>query len=266
MALKPTSWQLDQLLFFLESCEKAANPPPAPSCVLRNPRLSAPPKPRPHPETLADLLHGEPAPFEATERLGGDRAGRVAQLYLWLEQFPGFAWMKEQPALIEGLKTFNRIQKRRKHESKFVDDVATIRFWLFAGWAVLGTNRKSKPPPTAGERIKAAAAAKTLRDIANKTTLFKAAGIKYPESDTFVQALDRLHTLATVRRRPRTDEFTNDRKYVEFLAEVAIWIFDDAPPALICEVAALKVKNPDKTSITKQVSAFKQTLRNEGVR
>ncbi|ANX03407.1 hypothetical protein PG2T_03825 [Immundisolibacter cernigliae] len=97
-----------------------------------------------------------------------------------------------------------------------------------------------------------------MRDIAKKTTLFKEAGIKCPEVDTFLQALDRLHALTTVKRRPRTDEFTNDRKYVELLAVLAIRLFGDAPPALICEVTALKVMNPDKVSITKQVSAFKK--------
>lgn len=200
MAQKPSSEQLHQLLVFLRSCEKAANPPPALRQALRHPRYPAPPELGPHPEMLADLIPWKPAPFEATERLTGNRVERVALLYSWLRRFPVFTWLKKQPALTNGFESFTR-----------------------------------------------------------------AAGIKYPDTETFRRALDQLNALATIERRPRTDGFTNDRKYVEFLAEVAISIFDDAPPALIFEVAAFKVKNPDKVSITKQVSAFKKRLLAEKV-
>lgn len=258
MTPRPTSEELHQLISFLRACERAANPPPAPSHVLRRPLHPAPPKLGPHPETLVDLIRWGPAPFEATERLGDERAGRVAQLYLWLRRFPVFAWLKEQPELTMAFESFTRIRKKRKYDPKFTDDLADIRFWLFACCAEIGIAVKNKPPPRADERTQAAAAAKTLRDIANRTTLFRAAGIRYPDTDNFCRALDQLQTLTTIERRPRTDKSTNDRKYVELLTEAAIWIFDDAPPALIYEVAALKVRDPDKVSITKQVSALKK--------
>jgi len=260
MAQRPSSEQLHQLLDFLRSCEKAAKPPPALHQALRHPRHPAPPELGPHPEMLADLVPWKPAPFEATERLTGDRVERVALLYSWLRRFPAFSWLRKQPALTNGFESFTRIRKRRKCHPKFTDDLADIRFWLFTGYAVIGSTRKSKPAPRADERTKAAAAAKTLRDIADRTSLLRAAGIKSPDTAMFRRALDQLNALTTIERRPRMDEFTNDREYVEFLTEAAMLIFDDAPPALIFEVAALKVKNPDKVSITKQVSAFKKRL------
>jgi hypothetical protein len=115
-----------------------------------------------------------------------------------------------------------------------------------------------KPPPDADQRQQAIGAARKLRELDGKTSLLFAASVRYPESEKFLTALRQLEALAALKRRKRNDAFTPDRKYVEGITSIALQIFGDAPPALICEVAALKVKNPDKVSITKQVSAYKK--------
>jgi hypothetical protein len=273
---KPTLEQLNVLESFLNACEEAAKPPPppppTPPPVMLHGLLGvyADPRPRPpsllasallrrSPETLGEVLGSEGVPpFESSERLGDDRASRIAQLERWLRQFPAFVWMGKQPAIRAGHDTFVRIQRRRKTSPKFADDLAPLRYWSFAVWAVQFLNAENKPPPKADQRQQAISAARKLIDIAATTTLLRDAGIDYSKHGGLLAALSQLQSLANVARRKRTDAHSADRKYIRALAWAATFHFDDAPPALVCELAALKVSNPDKVAITKQVSLYKK--------
>jgi hypothetical protein len=211
-----------------------------------------------HPETLADVLREETPPFESAETLGHDRLERVKQLNAWLARFPAFQWMSKQAAIRGGLQAFQRVQQRRKADPKFSDDLAVFRYWDLAVFAVMILNSRPLPPPLAHERQQALAAARLLGKMARRTTLLRDAGIGYPESGGLFTALDKMESLAALKRRQRTDAFKPDREYVKHLAWHATQVFGDASPLLVCELAALKVRNPDKTVITKQVSQYKR--------
>jgi hypothetical protein len=280
MATKPTTDQLLELSAFLHGCERAAIPPPPPAppvAVAARPRglldyafaPSPAPLPKPqsllsialmgkqHPETLADVLRQETPPFESAETLGHDRPARVKQLKAWLARFPAFLWMNKQAAIRGGLQAFQRVQQRRKADAKFSDDLALFRYWDLVVFAVMILNSRPLPLPLAHERQKALAA-RLLGKMAKSTTLLRNAGVGYPESDGLFTALDKLESLAALKRRQRTDAFKPDREYVKNLAWHATQVFGDASPLLVCELAALKVRNPDKTVITKLVSQYKR--------
>lgn len=277
MSTRPSVEQFNLLRRFLEACENAAVPPSIPlpaqdsamPAGLLGAGTMAPPRPtqslmeralslRPPPVTLIDLLGDVPVPFEASERLGADRSGRVAVLEAWMRRFPAFVWMSKQPSLRAGHDALLRISKRRAHDPKFSDDISVFRYWLFAVWAVMFINAKAKPQAIASERQQATAAAAKLIDLSRSTTLLQDAGLNYSDSKSLLQALEQLQSLSTVKRRKRTDSFSPDRLFVENLAWRLVTLFGDAPPAIVCEVAALKVRNPDKVTITKQISEYKR--------
>ena len=246
--------QLFVLSCFLEACEDAAKPPRSPSGLGLC---------RDYPETLREMLELKvpglkDPPFQSTERLTNDRAQRIGQLERWLHQFPAFNWLRRQPAIRAAQKTFARIQKRRKDDPKFSDDLSPFRFWSLAVWAIFVRDTRDLPPPRADQRKKAVAAAAYLSKLAADTTLLTQAGIGYKEQGTLLAALERLQSLAIVARRQRTDDHSADRYYVERLARWAVLEFGDAPPALVCELAALRVRNPDKAAIARLVSKYKR--------
>lgn len=70
-----------------------------------------------------------------------------------------------------------------------------------------------------------------------------------------LEALRGVQAIEAVTRRPRSDAFTADREVVGLLTEICYNNFSDAPPTLITWLASLKMANPDKSAITKQVSA-----------
>ncbi|MBN9426158.1 MAG: hypothetical protein J0H09_06595, partial [Burkholderiales bacterium] len=74
----------------------------------------------------------------------------------------------------------------------------------------------------------------------------------------FLAVLDFIQGLNDVVRRKRVDEHTAEREFVDMVTRQALEIFDDAPPTLICELAALRGRSPDKVAITKQVNRFKK--------
>jgi hypothetical protein len=209
-------------------------------------------------ETIQDILIGDEVPFVADEKLPSTRPERIEQLNRWLSRFPAFSWMKRQAVIASGYETFKRIQSRRRGDHKFSDDLATFRFWEFSVYALLFLNAKHKPPAISEQRQQAVVAADKLLSLAKATTLLKDAGIGYKESSDFLAALEQVSALTMVKRRLRTDSFSADRRYIQSLTWTGLHLFGDAPPALIYEMAALKVKNPDKVSITKQVSAYKK--------
>jgi hypothetical protein len=268
------------LLDFLNGCEAAAKPPPPPPPkvsaasfarrgvqigseqwppLLSNFELQSHLKWHRHPKTLADVLTWGAVPFESTERLGDSRPDRINLLLSWLKRMPAFKWLERQLPIKDALASFGRVQKRRKHDEKFSDDLAIFRFWLLAAWAAVMLGARIKPQPTAEQRLQAISAAKKLRTLARDTKLLVTAQIGYPEQNVFLSVLDQLQALAEIQRRTRTDAFSGDRSYIRSLTSCAIESFNDAPPALICSLAAMKVKNPDKASITRQVTDFKKT-------
>lgn len=275
MATKPPQESLQELTRFLNRCETAANLPPAPTLVrlgllsdllgplavsqasLASTALGG----TMYPRTLAEVLEGRKPPFETAETLEGDRAARIAQLAAWLHRFPAFVWLRQQPALASGFEAFKRVSKRRPEQAKFADDCAHFRYWAFAAEAVMVLELRSMPQPAAGQRRRAGAAAQKLGEIVNATSLLSLAGIDYTTARAFVFVLERIQALATHRRRKRFDAHYDDRAYINILALIAYLGFGDAPPSVVCEVAALKVRNPDKVSITKQVSDFKKAQR-----
>lgn len=282
LATRPTFNELFQLRAYLERCQSAAIPPPAlesfeasgassnrgllnlfaptqsksPGLTARTLLGAQPPL-----EKLADMLPslGPTIPDDG-KRLGNSREDRVAQLETWLESFSAFAWLQKQPSIQGGLKSFGAIKKRRKTEKSFADDIAVFRFWQLAVCAATFMDSEFRPAPSADKRDQAIAAAKRLKNIAVTTTLLKDAGIDYPESTKFLEGLAALEAIAPVGRRNRVDAHTNDRKFIRILSEEAYRLFGDVSPALIYELSALKVKNPDKVAITKQVSDYKKSI------
>ncbi|WP_230181646.1 hypothetical protein [Aquabacterium sp. CECT 9606] len=279
LAKRPNFNELFQLRGYLESCQSAATPPP----ILEISKadmgsnlgllgLFTPPKPKSpgptamtllgaplYPEKLADMLTsiGPEIPDDG-KRLGERREDRVAQLEAWLQNFVAFSWLQMQPAIQSALKSFDAIRKRRKTEKAFADDIAIFRFWQLAACAATFMDSDFRSPPNADERAQAIAAAKRLRNIASTTTLLNEAGINYPESTKFLQGLAALEAITSIERRERVDSYTNDRKFIRLLSEEAARLFGDIPPALIYQLSALKVKNPDKTAVTKQISEYKK--------
>jgi hypothetical protein len=214
-----------------------------------------------HPETLADVLGKDrQLPLDSAETLGQDRAARIKQLTTWLMRFPAYMWMNKQPEIRAGLEAFRRVQQKRKADPKFSDDLALFRYWGFAVFAVMILNSRPLVPSLAHERQKAVAAARLLGEMALRTALLRDAGVGYPESSGFLTALGKLEALAALKRRNRTDAFTPDREYVKNLTWHAMQVFGDAPPSLVYELASLKVSNPDKVAITRQVSDYKKGL------
>jgi hypothetical protein len=277
MADRPTREELRLLHRFLARCEWAANPPPPPAPRAFDPVLLANALAQPlfapmtaadtllggvrYAGTLSDVLGDGPAPFDSSEALQGDRTARIAQLAAWLHRFPAFVWMRQQPAVASGFEAFKRVSKRRAGQAKFTDDLAHFRYWEFAADAVMAMDVRGKPEPTAEQRRQAGAAAQKLLELAADTKLLRSAGIGYGETKGFVAALEKLQAPPMRARRKRVDAYSADREYVELLALIAVHQFGDAPPAVICELAAMKVRNPDKVAITKQVSEFKKANR-----
>jgi hypothetical protein len=255
---------------YLGRCEHAAEPPPQPPAPVFGGLLSpnfvsqaqtsyegALGRAR-HPRTLLDVLHGQDPPFQADEVLGNDRAARIKTLNEWLHRFPAFQSLQRTPALEGGFRAFQNVSRRRKSDPKLNDDCAYFRYWSFAAHAMSCTHMTSMPQPNAEQRKVAAAAAKQLLAIALKTRLFTVAGINFDQSKMVESGLKSLLSIETTRRK-RFDTYTGDREFVTLLAVLAHCEFEYVSPAIICEVAALKVKNPDKVAITKQVSEFKQS-------
>lgn len=283
LAAIPTFDELFQLRTYLESCEAAAVPPPAPDEASDASEsrgllsLFAPSRPRvglaartllgspPAAEKLSDLLSASALQLpDDGKRLGARRDDRIAQLEEWLASFAAFSWLKEQPSVQSALKSFHTIRKRRKTEKNFTDDLAVFRFWQLAVFAATFMDSRFRPAPDVDQRTQAIAAAKRLRAIASTTTLLNEAGIGFPADTKFMEGLAALEALSSIEKRERVDAHTNDRKFVRMLSAEAHRLFGDIPPALIYELSALKVKSPDKTAITKQVSDYKND--HQGVR
>lgn len=266
MAGRPTSEQFTLLGKFLNECERAARPRPPTAPI--DPRLSPfffPQSNEPtllgrldYPTTLSELVWGAKLPFSSDEVLGPTRVERIAQFRRWLLCFPEFAWVCKQPAIESAARAFARVQARRSGDDRFTDDLAEFRFWRLAVFAFEGLHARNVPPPSAEQRQQAVAAAKKLTQLASACALSSAAGIDYRKWSTFLEVLGSMGVLASVPRRRRTDEHTADRRYVNLLAFYCWEVFGDASPSVICELAALKVKNPDKVAITKLVSMVKK--------
>lgn len=268
---QPNPDDIEMLARYLGQIERAAavlSPEPAPLTAYEyiNKVLFPPPpqldnraeRIKVHPSSLRALLFPEEPPFNAVETLPGDRVGRIAQLTVWLHRFPAFDWMSRNAVLESGLACFRRIQKRRRGEPLFADDLAEFRYWRLATWALRCLPANPKRRPSADQREQAIAAAKKLLYLAQVTALARESGVPAEEWQVFLGGLERVKSLAGIKRRKRYDTFSADRHYVELLAVGALTEFGDAPPALICELASLKVRNPDKVAITKQVSEFKR--------
>jgi hypothetical protein len=259
---------------FLNRCEEAAKPPPLPPAPvfggLLAPRLMSPGtgvlgsvlenvlKLEPHPRTLQDVLRGKTPPFQTKEVLAPDREARIKTLEGWLHRFPAFESLKREPALQGGFRAFQNVSRRRKDDPRFNDDCAYFRYWSFAVEAMSFTRVVNKPEPDAEQRKIAAAAAKRLLAIASKTRLDRAAGIEYDQWKVVKSGLESL-LFGKTSRRKRFDAYTGDRAFIKFLAWYAEITFGFISPAIVYEVAALKVQNPDKAAITKQVSEFKRS-------
>lgn len=212
----------------------------------------------PTPMRLLDLITptAKPIPDDG-KRLSIDRGERIIQLEAWLHSFQAFQWLYRQASIQSARKSFEVIRKRRRSDPRFADDLAIFRFWSLAVYAAFAMDLIYLPAPSADERNQAIAAAKRLRRIASTTTLLSASGIS--DVRNFLLKLEALEGLDTAKRRKREDTHTSDRKFIEDIAKEADRLFGDVSPALIYELAALKVKNPDKTAITKMVSEYKRS-------
>ncbi|RYE02130.1 MAG: hypothetical protein EOP50_00790 [Sphingobacteriales bacterium] len=211
-----------------------------------------------YPLTLQEVMGpGQACPQDDGARLGNSRSDRIRQLELWLNQFEAYKWLKRQPAASGALTSFVVIQKRRKTDAKFADDLALFRFWKLGVFAAMFMDSKFPTQPSADDRTKAVTAAKQLLAVAKRTTLLRDAGIEFPQSEQFRQGLASIARLS-VERRKRVDAHADDRLYVQMLAAEADRLFGDVPPSLICAFAALKVKNPDKAAITRRISEYKK--------
>jgi hypothetical protein len=120
----------------------------------------------------------------------------------------------------------------------------------------------ASPQPDAEQRKAVAAAAKRLLRVASKTRLSSAAGIGFEQWRTVQLGLESLGSIEATfvaTRRERFDAHSGDREFVKLVAMIADHTFGYVSPTIVCEVAALKVNNPDKTQIQKQVSEFKKS-------
>ena len=274
MAAKPTSQEIHALYIFLGGCERAATPPPPP--LQRAPNIgllglhggimqAAPTESllgqAQYARSLADVMLDDSPPFTAAEELSGDRAARISQLNTWLERFPAFIWLNRQPEISGGLAKFHSVCRRRKQQPTFSDDLAIFRYWKLALSAVVLMDVKPMRQPSANQRRQAGMASQTLLDLIGETAILKAAGIDHKEGAAFISTIHKIISLASKPsgwRADRNDAYTSDRIYIANLAESADREFDDIPPSIICELAALKVNNPDLTQITKQISEYKK--------
>jgi hypothetical protein len=176
----------------------------------------------------------------------------------WLHRFPAFKWLEKEPSVVGALASFKRVQKKRPLDAKFSDDFAEIRFWTLASWAPRSLNVSRKKSLDKAGREQVIAAAKKLSQVARDSAVFRDANIDLPESQLFLSVLDQLQSLSVVAKRRRTDAFSAGREFVISLSAMSIMLFDDAPPALICELAAMGVSNPDVNQITHQISDYKR--------
>lgn len=218
MTTKPTLDELFTLSSFLMACPWRAEPPLFPAAppspfltgmgLLGGPILAVPSSilgGQNHSVTLREILHPRVPPFEDDARLTGDRAARIAQLTAWMQRFPAFAWLSRQPAIRAGLDCFGRLQKRRRDNAKFVDDVAVFRYWQLAAWSAAWCDVRSLPAPNAEQRSQAIGAAKKLRTLYRSTSLLS--DIPYERHQAFLAVLDFIQGLNDVVRRKRVDAY-----------------------------------------------------------
>jgi hypothetical protein len=124
--MKKPDWQgLRVVKDYLSRCEWAADPQPGLTFKdLFLPFSSAAQRAAmgiaPAPKTIADVLGVQAPRFPAQETLPTDRAGRVAVLTGWLQRFPAFVLLQEEPSLKAGFQAFKRVAGRRSDDPKLL--------------------------------------------------------------------------------------------------------------------------------------------------
>jgi hypothetical protein len=177
---------------------------------------------------------------------------------------PYYQEIKRLPPVVDALRSFEYIKKRRKDEEKFTDDLADFRFWSCAAFAVFSTDMPHKPSLGARQRQRAANAAKLLIKLVDTTNLLSDSSLSDDEGNELKALLSKIHSVKSISRRPRSDKFTDDRMYLERLTDFVWRTFGDCPPALIVHFSPLQLQTPDRTAITKLVAARARELRSGG--
>lgn len=246
--------------FLRGACHVAVQPPTRGGLDLAF-MLSIEGQTRPHRpiRDLADMLPGRKLPFEASEQLDpqGSVADRCATLHRWMQRFPVHRWMRGEPAISGAFRSFETVRKNRNADPRLRDELAEFRFWSLATLAV--RFRKLPPllpPPDKEQRVRAAAAARTLLGLAKVTSLLSAT-----DQQPLVRALEALQRLDDVQRRRRVDRSTEDRRYIGLLALSGRHLFGKCPPSVVRELAPLRLEGPDAVAIERWVSAVNKRSR-----
>lgn len=266
----PTPEQWEQHQHFLSKCSEAANEPPVPTKPLGLFGGLFAPTPRytvlggySNPQTICEMFYLKTPPFESDESLPPARAARIAKLREWLAKLPAQQWLEKQPPIKAAFDCFRRIQNRKDSKPAYRKDLAEFAFWGLAHEAAVQSafkrsGRNAPKPPDADQRRRAAQAARDLLKLCNETSLLKSACVEWQHRNALLPALQQIELHERVGRRERVDAFTTDRQFVDLLALISWYKFGDASPAIMCELAALHVRNPDKVAITKRVAQWKR--------
>lgn len=259
----PTQADFEDLANFLYVCEAAAEAIYRPKNALAKPTTSLLTHGLPY-RTFSDLQSHAHPNIAHDEQLPETRSERISTLRKWMARFPAYEWLQKQAPVTAALESFHRIKKRSGMNSRFIDDIASFRFWRCVALAGEFRGITHFPSPNAEQRKSAEKAARRLRQLSDTTRLLTDIGMTWDQRKVFEDSLDMLLSIGTIARKPRADSHTADREYIDLLTLFFWREFDTAPPSLIIALAGLKLSAPDPVPITKMVAAEFKRLAAKG--